>query len=184
MTELEHWLLRLSKLRVMHQDVQVASEHAAQKLFQTQDDSWGASAKCAQSVQYVVRGKRVTKQQAYDHAAASGVVCVVHELTGGGCGTSVSTHDFQLCQCKHIQYTLFMSSLMVHCFIQCVIKIILSLYPFLKRRATQVIRNLNVINKIKLHVFMQIMTWMFRILRLCLCITYASHLKLTCGSIK
>ena len=41
-------------------------------------------------VRYVVSGTRVTEQQARAHAAAGGVVCAVPQLTGGGCGMSVS----------------------------------------------------------------------------------------------
>ena len=39
---------------------------------------------------YVVRGTRVTQQQARAHAAAGDVVWVVPQLSGGGGGFSVS----------------------------------------------------------------------------------------------
>jgi hypothetical protein len=52
------------------------------------------------SVRYVVRGQRVTEQQARAHAAETGsVVCVVRELAGGGCGASVSAD----CACMFLQ---------------------------------------------------------------------------------
>jgi hypothetical protein len=42
---------------------------------------------------YVMRGKRVTEQHARAHAAEHGsVVHEVHELAGGGGGSSVSVH--------------------------------------------------------------------------------------------
>jgi hypothetical protein len=42
----------------------------------------------------VVRGKRVTDQQARAHVAAGAVVCTAPRLRGGGCGMSVS-----MCAC-------------------------------------------------------------------------------------
>ena len=52
----------------------------------------GHGGACEGRARYVVRGKRVTEQQARAHAAEHGsVVREVHELAGGGCGASVST---------------------------------------------------------------------------------------------
>ena len=54
-------------------------------------DQQGAGCGCeGRGVRYVVSGRRVTEQQARAHAAAGGVVCAVPQLTGGGCGMSVS----------------------------------------------------------------------------------------------
>jgi hypothetical protein len=45
---------------------------------------------CCRRVRCVVRGKRVTEEQARAHAAAGAMVHQVPELLGGGCGMSVS----------------------------------------------------------------------------------------------
>jgi hypothetical protein len=56
---------------------------------------------CEERVRYMVKGKRVTEKRACAHVAAGGVVCVVQELRGGGCGMSVSVFA-----CVHI-YAVF-----------------------------------------------------------------------------
>ncbi len=51
---------------------------------------------CEERARYVIRGQRVTEQQARAHAGKHGsVVCVVHELAGGGCCWSVSACTYQ-----------------------------------------------------------------------------------------
>jgi hypothetical protein len=87
-----------------HQDMFVARQgtgHMHQDMVHVHQDAAHVGG-CCRRVRCVVRGKRVTEEQARAHAAAGTVVHQVPELLGGGCGMSVSVSVVYVCVCACI----------------------------------------------------------------------------------